>query len=295
MSQTTLFPDTVPSKRRTINVASVPHRSLFRYPGGKTWLVPWVRRWLNSLTEKPEVFIEPFAGGGIIGLTAAFEQLARHVILVELDEDIASVWKTILSNQANWLVRRILGFEFTPDTVHETIRKTPSSLREQAFQTILRNRVCHGGIMAPGSGLIKKGENGKGLRSRWYPETLAKRIQAIHQIRERITFICADGLEVTEDHLDMKTATFFFDPPYTAGGKRAGTRLYKYFTIDHKCLFTLAAQVQGDFIMTYDAAPEAAAMAYDHGFEVEEVPMTNTRHAYMTELLISRNLSWICF
>ena len=30
--------------KSVINVASVPHRSPFRYPGGKTWLVPHVRR-----------------------------------------------------------------------------------------------------------------------------------------------------------------------------------------------------------------------------------------------------------
>jgi DNA adenine methylase len=45
-----------------------------------------------------------------------------------------------------------------------------------AFQTILKNRTLHGGILAEGSGFIKYGENGKGIRSRWYPATLAKRL-----------------------------------------------------------------------------------------------------------------------
>ncbi len=34
-----------------VNVASVPQRSPFRYPGGKTWLVPRIRQWLKSLAE----------------------------------------------------------------------------------------------------------------------------------------------------------------------------------------------------------------------------------------------------
>lgn len=29
---------------KVVNVASVPQRSPFRYPGGKTWLVPVVRK-----------------------------------------------------------------------------------------------------------------------------------------------------------------------------------------------------------------------------------------------------------
>ncbi|HPQ96902.1 MAG: DNA adenine methylase [Thiothrix sp.] len=78
-----------------INVASVPQRSPFRYPGGKTWLVPWVREWLRQGTMSNEL-VEPFAGGGIIGLTAAFERLASHVTMVELDPDVAAVWRIIL-------------------------------------------------------------------------------------------------------------------------------------------------------------------------------------------------------
>ena len=34
------------SPTEPVNVASVPQRSPFRYPGGKTWLVPYVRSWL---------------------------------------------------------------------------------------------------------------------------------------------------------------------------------------------------------------------------------------------------------
>jgi len=40
----------------------------------------------------------------------------------------------------------------------------------------VKNRVNRGGILAPGAGMIKQGEKGKGLKSRWYPETLKRRI-----------------------------------------------------------------------------------------------------------------------
>src|SRR5271157_5777323 len=68
---------------RIINVASVPQRSPFRYPGGKTWLVPYARRWLRSQSRPVGQLVEPFAGGGIVGLTAAFERLAKRVTLIE--------------------------------------------------------------------------------------------------------------------------------------------------------------------------------------------------------------------
>src|ERR1017187_5676540 len=78
-------------KQYVVNVASVPQRSPFRYPGGKTWLVPRIRQWLGSFSVRPADLIEPFAGGGIVSLTAVFENLVERAILVELDHDIASV------------------------------------------------------------------------------------------------------------------------------------------------------------------------------------------------------------
>src|SRR5438270_820835 len=75
-SQLTLFEL---SLSQAVNVASVPQRSPFRYPGGKTWLVPRIRQWLKQPVRE---FIEPFAGGGIVSLTVAAEKLADHLTLV---------------------------------------------------------------------------------------------------------------------------------------------------------------------------------------------------------------------
>lgn len=155
---------------KPVNVASVPQRSLFRYPGGKTWLVPYIRSWLAGKSPTVGVLIEPFAGGGIVGLTAAFEGLAEHVVLVERDANVAAVWQTILGGQAKWLADQILNYKLDRETVTAALRTEPITQRERAFCVILRNCVQRGGIMAPGAGLVKTGENGRGLYSRWYPD-----------------------------------------------------------------------------------------------------------------------------
>lgn len=278
-----------------VNVATVPQRSPFRYPGGKTWLVPRVRRWL-AWRACPGEFIEPFAGGGIIGLTVAFERLAQHVTMVELDADVAAVWQTILSDDGSeWLASEILAFDMTRDAVVDALARTPDSIPERAFQTILKNRVCHGGILAAGSGLLKAGENGRGLRSRWYPETLARRIRAIAAVRDRITFIHGDGLDALAEGASDARATFFIDPPYTVPGKgkRAGSRLYTHADLDHERLFGLTHALTGDFLMTYDAAEEVMRLAERYGFACRTIPMKNTHHAQIRELLVSRNLDWV--
>jgi DNA adenine methylase len=290
MVQTTLFDSN--NQGRIINVASVPQRSPFRYPGGKTWLVPRIRQWLVSLPEKPHEFVEPFAGGGIVGLTVAFERLASHVTMVELDEDVASVWKVILNNEARWLADKIVTFDLNPESVRSKLAESPTDLKERAFQTILRNRIYRGGILAPGSGIVKYGENGKGIKSRWYPATLYKRILDIETVKNRIHFIEGDGLKVLREMSHRSDTVFFIDPPYTAAGKKAGTRLYKYSDIDHDMLFTISDSLKGNFLMTYDSNNAVVELAKRHGFDILTIPMKNTHHAEMMELLIGRNLDW---
>jgi len=277
---------------RIVNVASVPQRSPFRYPGGKTWLIPQIRRWLSSFMIKPNVLIEPFAGGGIVGLTAAFENLAEKVLLVELDEQIAGVWETLIGGEAEWLANRILSFQMSPEALAKELNTKTHIPRERAFQTILRNRTSHGGIMAPGAGLIKTGENGRGIASRWYPQTLARRILEIGRVKNRLEFIHGDGIEVIQNYGERSDAAFFIDPPYTAGGKRAGTRLYTHYKLDHEQLFTLVGKLCGDFLMTYDNAEDVRLLAAHHGFDTMPISMKNTHHAAMTELLIGKNLDW---
>lgn len=46
------------------------------------------------------------------------------------------------------------------------------------------------------------------------------------------------------------------------------------------------ASVQGTVMMTYDDAPEVRDLADRHGFRIELVPMKNTHHAIIYELLI---------
>lgn len=283
------------TKPKIVNVASVRKLSPFRYPGGKTWLVPYARTWLKGLKCKPEHFIEPFVGGGIISLTVGFDSLAANVTMVELDEEVAAVWQTALSDKAPELCKKILEFDLTVDNVRAALAGESQAPEDVAFRTILKNRTFHGGILAKGSSMIKHGESGKGIASRWYAKTLADRITDIYRNRQPFQFIQGNGIEVMKTFADNDNAAFFIDPPYTAGkkGKRAGNRLYTHSQIDHDALFDAAKSVKGDFLMTYDNDPEVLDMAKARGFDTDLIPMKNTHHAEMTELVIGRDLEWV--
>jgi DNA adenine methylase len=274
---------------KVINVSSVPQRSPFRYPGGKTWLVPYIRQWLGSKAAPVKKLVEAFAGGGIVGLTAGFEKLAEAVVMVERDPQIACVWQTVLNGKATWIAERFGTFEPTLKTVEALFQTQWPTTHERAFATLVRNRVARGGILAPGAGLIKSGENGKGLKSRWYPKTLARRIRAISRRKRFFTFIEGDGFDIIRENAADANVAYFIDPPYTHAAKR----LYTFGEIDHEALFTLVATVKGDFLMTYDDTAEVRKLATRFGFTVKGVPMKSNHHQEKQELLIGRNLNWL--
>lgn len=270
------------------NVSQVPKRSLFRYPGGKTWLIPIIRFWLEH--NKPNLFLEPFAGSGIASLTSVAENYAARAIMVELDPDIASVWKTVLDKtQAIWLEKQILDFQFDIKNVRKILGTTPTSTQFRALRTIVWNRATRGGIMAQGSGFVKNGENGKGIASRWYPNTLVQRIEGIVSLRDRIEFIEGDAFQVIEKHLDDYTVALFLDPPYTISGRR----LYKFNEIDHDKLFYLAAKQLGPVLLTYDDAQEIRNLAERYSFVWKRIAMQTTHLEKKYELLISRSFEWL--
>ncbi len=222
-------------------------------------------------------------------MTAVVDDYVNYAVMSELDEGVAAIWQCILDD-APWLIDKILSFEPTRSNVLSVLNGSPRGLRDLAFQTLVRNRTQRGGILANGAGLMKAGENRKGVASRWYPETIATRIQKIYAQRDRITFLHEDGFDLIERYKDCPDSVFFIDPPYTASTKRAGSRLYNHNVIDHERLFDLMASVRGQFVMTYDQDYQVEAMAGERGFHIERIAMKNTHHRQMVELLITRIL-----
>ncbi len=187
------------------------------------------------------------------------------------------------------LCKRILAFSITRKNVIRELTTKPKSAVDHAFKTILRNRTYRGGILAKGASLMNEGENGHGVASRWYPETLVRRIQRLGELSGAVEFELGDGLSAIKRHSRNPKAAFFIDPPYTAGnGKRAGRRLYTHNQLDHKALFALMADCAGVFLMTYDDDREVAALADQFGFHHDRIPMKTTHNEEKFELVISK-------
>jgi len=217
-----------------------------------------------------------------------FEGFCDNAVLADLDPHISSVWRVIFSRQYEQLARRIESFEFNTDTVRETLSRQPSDTIERAFRTVLLNRVSRGGILAPGAGLVKNGENGKGMASRWYPQTLAQRIRAIGERRHSFSFTESDGIELIREWSKSTVAAIFIDPPYPG----AGRRLYSCHELDHHRLFEVSSEIAGQYLMTYDDHFLPSELASRYEMEIRRMPMKSTHHIRKYELLISSDMKW---
>lgn len=274
------------SKIPAANVSSVPQRSPLRYPGGKTWLVPHIRAWLDSQVP---LLIEPFAGGGIVSLTAVMEMLAEQALMVELDRNVSSFWRAALEH-SDELIERIRSLKLNRARIEDYILDTPKNVVDDGFRTLVLNRTRRAGILAPGAALIKRGENNAGVSSRWYPETLIKRLKEIAKHSDRLRFCEGDGVEQLELQCEKPNAAFFIDPPYTAkDGKRAGIRLYTHNTVDHLRIFEILADSGANFMMTYECSPEITSLVRRHGFQGAIVEIKTSHHRRIPELIITRD------
>lgn len=264
--------------------------SPFRYPGGKSALRSKVINWVRGLGFRVKYFVEPFAGGSSVGLAVAELDLADSVMLAELDPDVAAVWNIILNGQADAFAAKIRRFVLTERSAHEILASRQTDRFNRAFRCLLQNRISRGGIIAPGAGLLNQGEAGKGIHSRWYPETLANRIERIHAIRHRINFVEGDGIEMLKEFSAIACTAAFVDPPYVANGRGAGARLYRYHNVDCENLFNIIRNFKGPMIITYHRSQIVEREAKAAGIKCRTVNMHTAHTISKRQLILYKTL-----
>ena len=261
------------------NVSQVPQLSPLRYPGGKTWLVPHIRKWL---THHPRpVLVEPFAGGAIASLTAVAEKLVDRAVLMERDGNVCVFWLTVL-NDGKRLAAKVRGFDPTP----ENIAAAEQDGTDPAFCTLVRNRTRRGGILASGASRMRRGEGGRGVASRWYGATLARRIEAVHAMANRLEIRWENSMRALPALLAQSAhdPALFVDAPYwTTGG-----RLYDHHVVDHARIFEILADTGVSFLMTYGPEQEVVDLVERYDFHAVRVTMRGTHNKERSELVITR-------
>lgn len=247
----------LPGRRR-----NAPLLSPLRYPGGKRRLVRYIERFFTINELRPELFVEPFAGGASVSLHVLERGLAQRVLLADLDPLVAGFWKTVLdANGSEWLVEQVMTIPVTLKRWKSMKAAEPTTDRERALTCLFLNRTSFSGILNVGAGPLggMRQESAYGIDCRFPRETLARRIREIATYGDRVTVWQKPWRETLGRVAGMQTrgsitgqVCYYFDPPFF---EKAESLYRHYFAErDHVALRNAVLALRDDWFLSYDVA-----------------------------------------
>jgi DNA adenine methylase len=238
--------------------------SPLRYPGGKTFLYPFLKETIENNKLQKVTYIEPFAGGAGAALALLFSGSVEDIIINDLDKAIYSFWRSAIFKSKEFIQK----IKTTPITIKEwekqknIYKDNKSNQFDRGFATFFLNRTNRSGILdgGPIGGLNQKG-NWK-IDARFNKEGLIERIELLAKHKNKIRVTNKDGLELIKDYLKHKNTFIYLDPPYYD----KGSTLYMnhYQEDDHIALSKeLNSNRDSFWLLTYDNKIEIKSLYPD--------------------------------
>jgi len=245
--------------------------SVALYPGRKHDFVQSAARHFRA--HPCNTLLEPFAGSAVVGLSLLDAQIVKRLILIEKDEAVVCLLNGMLTDPN--LADRYAAFECTRENVLNVLDHEKS-----AFSYLVRSRVSNrakwwGGLRTD-------------IACRWCPDVVVPNLRRVYEMRDRITVIHGDGLEVMRAHATDESVGCFADPPYTADSTSKGHTIYRHHKLDHKRLFSILANWRGPWLMTQDNCRLVRQLALCHRLPTKRVRMNNSDNIIKHELAIWR-------
>jgi DNA adenine methylase len=237
------------------------HFTPLRYPGGKGKLAAYVKRLMMANSLLDGEYVEPYAGGAAVALELLFHEFVSRIHINDVSRPVYAFWRSILE-QTDELCQLVHD---TPRTV-EAWDRQKNILRNEKEHEILQvgfamfflNRTNRSGILNAG---IIGGRDQSGpwkMDARYNARDLSKRIEAIANMRSRISLTRMDAIKFLSNgikHWPQKTL-IYLDPPYYVKGPNLYYHFYEHD--DHACVaqFVQDKIKKQYWIVSYDNVPE---------------------------------------
>jgi DNA adenine methylase len=268
--------------------------SPLRYPGGKGRLGPWLASVIEKNGLKDCWYVEPYAGGAGAALYLLMQNYVEHIVISDDDPLVYAFWHSVVHKTAAFA---------------EKIRTTPVTLESRAyFQAVMANHTAHerlevgfaafflnrtsrSGILAGGVIGGKDQASNYKLDARYKQDDLISRVRAIGALRERITVVGMDALDLLIDcsHGLPEKTLIYLDPPYYIKGSQLYRNYYKHS--DHAAIAHCASLIKHPLLVTYDNCPEIRALY--SGMRSTEFSLQYSTHLarpFASEILFYKNL-----
>lgn len=207
-------------------------------------------------------YFEPFAGGAGAALRLLGEGIVSELHLNDVDPCITAFWRAVLHEPERFAD----AIGSVPVNMEEWKRQQSvcrsadtTAPFELGFATFYLNRCNRSGILFGAAPIGGRAQTGKWkMDVRFYRKSLAERVRAVAQKRDRIHVTNMDAREFLVKRLprgwERKRVFAYLDPPYYSNGNRLYLNFYE--DQDHREL-SRYLQRQGTlpWVMSYDDAP----------------------------------------
>lgn len=232
--------------------------SPLRYPGGKGRLGPWLGTVIDANRLSGGWYVEPYAGGAGAALYLLRKNYVAHIVINDADPLVHAFWQSVVHDSPSFevLVRSTPVTMDSRERFREMVAEpTHYSTLELGFAAFFLNRTSRSGILAGGAigGKAQKG-NYK-LDARYSCEDLISRVRAIGSLKDRITVLGMDALDLLRDCSPgfPRKSIVYLDPPYYVKGSQLYRNYYEH--ADHEAIARCVRNANYPLVITYDDCP----------------------------------------
>ncbi len=244
--------------------------SPLRYPGSKNKIAFYLGKIVSQLTEKPNVLVEPFVGGGSVSLYFLDKNLVDRVIIADKDKLIYSFWQ-LLFNHSEILKKFVKDVKITLPNFYRFKEIARNSDNQDqitlAKACLFLNRTSFSGILQDGTGPIggKEQKSQYKIDCRFNRDLIIKKIEYLSRFQKRVIVVNKDWKDTIEfaqtwanKRKRLNKLVFYFDPPFYY----EADRLYRYCFDEnaHKQLCEKLTGLQNHWLLSYDNVKEIKQM-----------------------------------
>lgn len=231
--------------------------SPLRYPGGKGKIAQFVAATLINSGLLGCEYVEPFVGGGAVGLFLLINGYVDKITINDIDPAINTFWWHVVHNNdelCNLIDSTNIDIEqwHVQREIQKNKERYNGSL-ELALSTLFLNRTNRSGIIwaGPIGGQDQKGK--WKIDCRFNKKDLINRLKLINKFSDRIRVFGLDARDfilnnIKNDRVENKI--FYLDPPYFVKGQ--GLYLNAYSYDDHKKLADIVKMINCSWMVSYD-------------------------------------------
>lgn len=217
--------------------------SVFQYPGGKSYLAPWI---IEHMADH-YCYVELFAGSAAVLVN---KPRSGNEVINDRDGDIVQFFE-VLRDQGDELVGWLNDVPYARDVHQEWAADFYNGVRpddpiERAGRFFYLRNSQYAAKYRTKSGFASAAVRNKAGR-------FANNREELREFKERFDRVQIENLDYAEvvDRFDSEDTLFYADPPYVS----EGDDLYTHGEFDHDRFVETMAGVGGTFLISYAELP----------------------------------------